>query len=109
MTGDIIQTIDADFILRMLPAWVSLGGAIVMLVLGTKHMAGGNLAKPFILIGWGALIDALTQIFGSLILIGLLPGSLPHAQFILIGGLFFRFSVVFGVVWIAHIFGVLKN
>jgi hypothetical protein len=108
MSG-LIETIDSSFILQMLPAWVSLGGAIVMLVLGIKYMSGGSLAKPFVLIGWGALIDALAQIIGSLILIGLLPGSSSYKQIVLIGGLFFRFSVVFGITWIAHIFGVLKK
>jgi hypothetical protein len=107
--SDLIETISTDFILQMLPAWVSLGGAIVMLVLGTKYMSGGSLAKPFVLIGWGALIDALAQIVGSLVLIGLLPEVTSYEQIVLIGGLFFRLSVVFGITWIAHIFGVLKK
>ena len=52
MTEGLIQVIDTSFILRMLTAWVSLGGAILMLVLASKYMAGGSLAKPFTLIGW---------------------------------------------------------
>jgi hypothetical protein len=107
--GELIQTIDADFIYRMLPAWVSLGGAIVLIILASKYMAGGSLAKPFMLIGWGAFIDALAQIFDSLILIGIFSSTSLSVQMIFIGGLFFRLSVVFGVIWIASIFGVLKS
>jgi len=108
-SGNFISAIDTSFILKMLPAWISLAGAAVMLTLALKYMTGGSLAKPFILIGWGVLIDGLIRILDSLVFIRLLPESYLYTQVIFTGSLVFRLFVVFGVIWIASIFGILKT
>lgn len=106
---DAVDNTLISFIWVMLPAWIYLGGAVTMLVLALKHMAGGSLSKPFTLMGVGVLIDALTQIFNSLLIIGLFP------QYPLLGQLVFavstaaRFTIVLGMILIANVFGILRS
>jgi len=92
---------------KMFPAWISLAGAIVLLVLASKHMKGGRLARPFILIGLGTLVDALTQIITSFSLADIITAPSYYPQIIFVASLLFRLSVVLGAIWIAGIFGVL--
>jgi len=95
--------------LSMFPAWISLAGAIIVIVLASKYMTGGALAKPFKLIGIGILIDALVQISSSLISAGVIMSPPFYSQIFLVFGLIFRLLVVAGVIWIAGIFGVLRR
>lgn len=98
------------FIWNMLPAWLYLGGAVTMLVLSLKFMSGGALARPFTLMGIGVLVDAVIQISASLSGIGLL-GATPATvtQILLALSIASRLSVVFGMFWIANIFGIIKS
>ena len=103
------QAAVSNFVWVMFPSWIYLGGAIIMLALGTKYMAGGSLSKPFTLMGFALLIDALVQIVSSLSFIGLIPQINVFEQIVFGVGLLFRLSVVFGMVWIGNIFGVLRS
>lgn len=85
---------------NMLHAWVSLAAAIVIFILALKYMVGGKLARPIMLIGFGALSDAI---------IGLFFTSSSHLDYMWLGSLAFGFSVVLGIIWMANIFGVLQK
>ena len=95
--------------LRMFPAWISLAGAIILLVLASKHMRGGKLASPFILIGLGILIDALIQIITSFSSADIITVPVYYPEIVFTVSLLFRLSVVLGAIWIAGIFGVLRS
>ncbi|PJE50521.1 MAG: hypothetical protein COV29_03885 [Candidatus Yanofskybacteria bacterium CG10_big_fil_rev_8_21_14_0_10_36_16] len=95
--------------INMIPGWISLAGGIIVLVLAFKYMKGGSLAKPFALIGIGALIDSFGQILDSLATTNLIASPDYLTQIVWFASLIFRFSVVMGVVWIANVFGVLRS
>lgn len=99
----------ASFVWIMFPSWVYLGGAVIMLLLGIKYMNGGALARPFTLMGFALLLDALVQMVSSLIFLNLIPPIEMFGQVVFGVGLLFRLSVVFGMVWIGNIFGVLRS
>ena len=82
---------------RMLHAWVSLAAAIVIFIIALKYMAGGQLAKPVMLMGVGALGDSLS---------GLIPPPEIHMQWMWLGSLIFSTSVVLAILWMGKIFGV---
>ncbi|MDP3954062.1 MAG: hypothetical protein Q8Q06_01415 [bacterium] len=104
----IIQKAASTF-LNTFPAWISLAGAMTVLVLAHKYMHGGQLAKPFQLIGIGVFIDAMTQIFSSFVSAGAITAPPFYSETMIVVGLVFRLSVVIGVIWIAGIFGVLRQ
>lgn len=85
---------------RMLYAWVSFVAAILIFILAVEYMAGGELSKPILLMGFGALVDAQ---------IGLLLPPAVHVQFMWLGSLVFSMTVVLGIIWMAQIFGVFKS
>lgn len=85
---------------RMLHGWSSLVAALVLFFLGFKTMKGGRMAKPIILIGIGALIDAS---------IGLFPPGEEHIKYMWLGSLVFSSSVVLAVIWLNYILGVFKK
>ena len=82
---------------RMLHAWISALAAIIIFSLALKYMTGGALARPIMLMGLGALMDAM---------IGLFPSHEGHMETMWIGSLIFSTSVVVGIIWMANIFGV---
>lgn len=84
----------------MLHAWVSLLAAIAIFILGLKYMVGGKLSRPIMLMGFGALTDALIGIFFS---------SYSHLDYMWFGSLAFSLSVVLGIIWMANIFGVFQK
>lgn len=108
ISGSLVKQAGSAF-LDMFPAWISLAGAVIVMVLASKYMAGGALAKPFKLIGFGILVDALAQIISPLISSGLVMAPPFYGHIVLTAGLVFRLSVVAGVIWIAGIFGVLRQ
>lgn len=85
---------------KMLHAWISLAAAIVIFILTLKFMAGGKLAAPILLIGLGALIDAM---------IGFFPPHQGHMETMWIGTLAFSGAVVVGTIWMAQIFGAFQT
>ena len=96
-------------LVNMFPSWISLAGAIIILILAIKHMSGGALSKPFILIGIGVLADALMQIYSSTVIAGVMPITQLFINTAWVTGLFFRLSVVIGLIWIAGVFGILRQ
>lgn len=85
---------------RMLHAWVSLGAAVIIFFLALKFMTGGKLARPIMLIGFGALADAIIGL-------GMTPGE--HMQLMWLGSLIFSASVVVGIIWMGKIFGMFQS
>jgi len=96
-SGSIARMMGPVFAGRMLHAWVSLGAAIVIFILALKYLVGGAISRPIMLIGFGALGDAL---------LGLVPSPQVHMQFMWLGSLIFSLSVILGILWMAKIFGV---
>lgn len=84
----------------MLHAWVSLAAAIAIFALGLKYMVGGKLSRPIMLMGFGALADAIVGLFFT---------SSSHLDYMWLGSLAFSLSVVFGIIWMASIFGVFQK
>lgn len=84
----------------MLHAWVSLLAAVAIFMLGLKYMVGGRLSRPIMLMGFGALTDAIIGIFFS---------SYSHLDYMWIGSLVFSLSVILGIIWMAQIFGVFQK
>lgn len=85
---------------KMLHAWVSLGAAVIIFFLALKFMTGGKLARPIMLIGFGALADAIIGL-------GVTPGE--HMQLMWLGSLLFSTSVIVGIIWIGKIFGMFQS
>lgn len=81
---------------RMLHAWTSLVAAVIIFFLALKYMKGGKLAQPIMLIGIGALSDAV---------IGLIISPINNMEFLWMGNLIFSVTVVLGVVWMGYLFG----
>ena len=84
----------------MLHAWVSLAAAIAIFALALKYMVGGKLSRPIMLMGFGALTDAI---------IGLFFTSSSHLNYMWLGSLVFSVSVILGIIWMANIFGVFQK
>jgi hypothetical protein len=80
---------------KALQTWVSLIAAIIIFILAFKYMKGGKLGKPVLVIGAGALADALLGLF--------LPIE-AYAQLRWASGLIFSVSVIFAVFWMEKIF-----
>lgn len=85
---------------KMLHAWVSLGAAIIIFFLALKYMTGGALARPIMLIGFGALGDAIVGL-------GMAPGD--HMKTMWLGALIFSSAVVVGIIWMGKIFGMFQS
>jgi hypothetical protein len=81
---------------RMLHAWTSLIAAIIIFFLALKYMTGGKLAYPIMLIGLGALSDAV---------FGLMTSPANNIEFAWLGNLIFSVAVVFAVIWMGYLFG----
>ena len=107
-SGDLITVNTYDSaMLQMIPAWISLAGAVLLLTLASRYMSGGKLAQPLALIGLGILIDGLVQLLAATISLGIFSASQPNLLVTWLGSLIFRISIVAGAIWIAKILGVL--
>ena len=84
---------------KMLHAWISLAGAVLIFALALKFMVGGALARPIMLIGFGVLADAI---------IGLFLTDAEHMDLMWVGSLLSSLSIVFAILWVAQIFGVFQ-
>ena len=84
---------------KMLHAWISLAGAVLIFALALKFMVGGALARPIMLIGFGVLADAI---------VGLFLTDAEHMDLMWVGSLLSSLSIVFAILWIAQIFGVFQ-
>lgn len=96
--GGIIEFGDAGpvFAGRMLHAWTSLLAGIIIFFLALKYITGGKLALPMMLIGFGALSDAV---------FGLIISPANNMEFVWLGNLIFSVSVVLGIIWMGYLFG----
>lgn len=94
-----VHSLGPTIVGKMLHAWVSLFAAIIIFVLALKFMTGGQLSRPIMLMGFGALGDAV---------IGLTSTPANHLQNMWIGSLIFSLAVVIAILWIGKIFGAFK-
>jgi len=95
---------------RVAYAWTSFIAAIIIFVLVFKFMAGGQLARPITIIGFGSLANALIGFIPivSEVYLERFISPTVEVQLLWFGSLVFHISVIIGVFGIAKVFGLLR-
>jgi len=84
---------------RVLNAWASLVAAIIIFLLALTYMKGGYLARPILVIGVGALTDAI---------VGLALPPVLYAEWAWVGSLVLSFCIIIAVFWMERLFRALR-